>query len=244
MFHKEWLQSKTHAKNTFLMIKTTSLILTLLLLASCGSQPVKPDNNKYDLLIPALISQNQAVIETEKSRLNLGIKNNNIISLYVLALQDKPYKLISNSQILLKNLHHYNLYQQMIIKPLLLWAYAHPIYRQETAKQVRILQRETLLVAPSDIDFVACESENEGCANTLRQQVMHIISPQEFTETLTQMAENDPCINLSDENQAGEFANQCLASRKGSLKINLISKPKFLFNQWLAAFENMQNNPQ
>lgn len=225
------------------MIKRSVLILTFSLLLSCGSQPVKPVANKYDLLISALISQNQPLIKTEKNRLKLGIKNNNIISLYELALQDQPYKLISNSQILLKNLHHYNLYQQMIIKPLLLWAYAHPIYRQETAKQVRILQRETLLVAPSDIDFVSCESESEGCANTLRQQVAHIISPKEFTEMLTQMAENDPCINLSGENLAGDYANQCLASRKGSLKINLISKPKFLFNQWQAAFESMQSKP-
>lgn len=219
------------------MIKTTCLILALMLLVSCGSQPVKPPVSDKNLLISALISQNRAVIESEKARLNLSTKNNNIISLYLLATQNQPYQLISNSQILLQNIHHYSLYQQMILKPLLLWAYAHPIYRQETAKQVRILQRESLLVAPSDIDFIACESEHEGCANTLRQQITHIISPKELTEALTQMAENDPCINLSDENLAGDFGNQCLASRKGDLKINLISKPHFLFSQWEMMFE-------
>lgn len=216
------------------MIKKSLIILMFLTLISCGSQPVKP-HKTTDLLISALIAQNMPLINTEKAQLNLGIKNENIISLYLLALQDQPYKLISNSQILLQNLHHYNLQQQIIIKQMLLWAYVHPIYRQETAKQVRILQREHLLVAPSDIDFVVCETENEGCANTLRQQIAHIISAHELTEALTQMANNDPCINLSDENLAGEFANQCLASRKGDLKINLISKPKFLFNQWQAA---------
>jgi hypothetical protein len=216
------------------MIKQTLIIVTILALISCGSQPVKPTNTK-DLLISALIAQDQFLINTEKNKLQLGTKNNNIISLYLLALQDQPYKLISNSQIILQNMHHYNLHQQIILKQLLLWAYVHPIYRQETAKQVRILQRETLLVAPSNIDFPLCETNNEGCANNLRQQLTHIIAPQELTEALTQMAENDPCINLSDENLEGDFANQCLASRKGSLKINLISTPKFLFNQWLSA---------
>ncbi|MCB1583154.1 MAG: hypothetical protein R3E90_05365 [Marinicella sp.] len=220
-------------------MKKTLIILTFLMLISCGNQPVKPQKTT-DLLISALIAQNTALIDNEKTKLQLGTKNNNIIGLYLLALQNQPYQLISNSQVLMQNMHHYNLPQQIILKQLLLWAYAHPIYRQETAKQVRILQRETLLVAPSNIDFVACESENEGCANTLRQQVAHIISAHELTEALTQMAENDPCINLSDENMTGEFANQCLASRKGNLKINLISTPKFLFNQWQSAFEGEQ----
>jgi len=223
------------------MTKITPIILLIILLTGCGSQPIKPVNN-HSALIAALIAQDQHKINLEKSKLSIGTKNSNIINLYLMAIQDKPYNVINHSQKLLPNFHHYNLYQQMILKPILLWAYAHPIYRQETAKQVRILQRESLLVAPSNISFMSCEKKNEGCANNLRTQLAHVIDSKAFTETLTQMAENDPCINLTDENLAGEFADQCLASRKGNLKINLISKPKFLFNQWQAIFDSQASN--
>ena len=212
-------------------------VIVSVLLAACGSQPTKPTND-HQLLIAALISQNQPQIIAEQHRLAISTRNTNLISLYLMTLQDKPYEVISNSQILLKNFHQYSPNQQSILKQLLLWAYAHPIYRQETAKQVRLLQRESLLVAPSQIDFVACEVNHEGCANNMRAQVAHVIEPFELTEILTSMAENDPCINLSDENLAGDYGNQCLASRKGDLKVNLISIPKFLFNQWQAVFES------
>jgi hypothetical protein len=219
------------------MHKFTAIFFITILLTACGGQPVKPQKD-YTRLISALIAQNLPIIKTEQQKLKVGTKNRNIINLYQLAIQDEPYQLISNSQLLIQNIHHYNLYQQIILKQLLLWAYVHPVYRQETAKQVRILQRETLLVAPSKIDFVVCESVNEGCSNVLRAQVSHVIDPKDFTELLIQMAENDPCINLSDTNLAGDFANQCLASRKGDLEVNLISKPKFLFNQWQAMLES------
>ncbi|TDR23421.1 hypothetical protein [Marinicella litoralis] len=218
------------------MRKFTSIVITFILLSACGSQPSKPQID-HTRLIAALIAQNNPLIKAERNKLKISTKNRNIINLYQLTINDKPYEVISNSQVLLKNLHHYNLHQQIILKQLLLWAYAHPIYRQETAKQIRILQRESLLVAPSQIDFLLCESENDGCSNALRAQVSHVINPKELTEILTQMAENDPCINLSDENLAGDFGNQCLASRKGDLKINLISKPQFLFDQWQAIFD-------
>ncbi len=212
-----------------------ALIAVIVLLSACGSQPVKPTTN-YQMLVGALLAQDASRIINTKNQLSVGTKNDNIIKLYLLAINEQPYELISNSQILLQNIHHYDRHQQGILKPLLLWAYAHPIYRQETAKQVRLLQRETLLVAPSDIDFVQCEADNPGCANGLRAQVAHIISPNELTEVLSQMAHNDPCINLSDENLGGDFGNQCLASRKGDLKINLLSKPNFLSAQWQALF--------
>ncbi len=205
-----------------------------LLLSACGSQPIKPRVNPEQILITALVAQDRSQIITSKSQIKLKIKNNNIINLYLLAINNKPYQLLSNSQLLLKNYHNYNSAQQNIIKPMLLWTYAHPIYRQETAKQVRLLQRETLLVAPSNINFKACEMKNAGCANILREQIAAIITPAELTTTLQSMAHNDPCINLSDENLAGEFGNQCLASRKGNLKINLISHPQYLYDQWAA----------
>lgn len=212
------------------------LISLICLLAACGSQPSKPRVDPEHILIAALVAQDRSQIINHKNMVKLKIKNQNIINLYLLAIANKPYQLLSNSQLLIKNYHNYNTAQQNIIKPMLLWTYAHPIYRQETAKQVRLLQRETLLVAPSNIKFEACETEQAGCANTLREQIAAIVTPAELTRTLQSMANNDPCINLSDENLAGEFGNLCLASRKGDLKINLISHPQYLYGQWAALF--------
>jgi hypothetical protein len=102
------------------------------------------------------------------------------------------------------------------------------------------LQREELLVAPSDIDFAQCVDEQPMCANLMRGRLKTISSPDEINQRLIEMANNDPCINLSNQNLAGNFASQCLANRKGNLKINLLSSPKFLKDQWLAVLENRQ----
>ncbi len=213
----------------------------LLLLSACGSQPIKPTIDHKQQLIAALVAQDRSRIIAHTDVIQPKLKNKNIINLYLLAIDDEPYQLLSNSQLLLKNFHNYNSTQQNMIKPMLLWAYAHPIYRQETAKQVRLLQRETLLVAPSNINFKACEnSNNKNCAGTLRAQIAAIITPSELTSTLQSMANNDPCINLSNENLGGDFGNQCLASRKGTLKINLISQPQYLFSDW----ENLLNTAE
>jgi hypothetical protein len=209
-----------------------------LLLSACGSQPTKPRINVQQQLIAALVTQDRSQIIATKKLAKLKIKNQNIINLYLLAIDNQPYELLSHSQLLLKNFHNYSVAQQEILKPMLLWAYAHPIYRQETAQQVRLLQRESLMVAPSNINFQACKTHNEGCANTLRDQIAAIIAPADLNAALESMADHDPCINLSDDNLGGDFGNQCLASRKGSLKVNLISHPQYLFSQW----QNMLSN--
>lgn len=217
-----------------------SLLSLVFLLSSCGSGPqVKPKGPKAQL-IQALTAKNNVGITQHKSIIKNRTKALNVVQLYQLAISKEPYRVVSNSQLLLQNIQHYSLSQQIILKQLLLWAYAHPIYRQETGKQVRILQRSELLVAPSDINFAKCLADDlsqvKGCS-TLRRQVSHIISNKELNETLHTMANNDPCINLTDDNVAGDAANQCLASRKGDLKINLISIPNFLSSQWEQAIE-------
>ncbi len=215
-------------------------ILMVLLLSACGGGPqVKPLSPKAALVL-ALVTKNNPAITQHKSILNNKRKALNVVQLYQLAVEEKPYRLVSNSKLLLQNMHHYSLQQQIILKQMMLWAYAHPIYRQETGKQVRILQRTELLVAPSDINFSKCQGDDissiEGCS-ALRQLINPIISTKEMNETLNTMAGNDPCINLTNENVAGDAANQCLASRKGDLKINLLSVPNFLSDQWEQALE-------
>lgn len=219
------------------------LILTFIaLLTACGNPSNQRKTSQNGLLIAALVAQDHNKIIAAKSQLKLNPYNKQIVDLYLFAVSDEPYQLLSHSQQLINNFHQYTAAQQRILKPMLLWAYAHPIYRQETAKEVRLLQRETLLVAPSKIDFAACEERQTGCSSTLREQVANIIAPMEFTEILVQMANNDPCINLSQENVGGESGHQCLASRKGDLKINLISKPQYLFAQWEDMFDSQSMN--
>lgn len=219
------------------MLRISLLVIMYFMLNACGA-PTKPAKDSKQRLIAALVSQNANQVMKHKSSANLSLKNQNIVNLYTLVINNQPYQWMSSSQSLIKNYHHYNQAQQNLLKPMLLWAYAHPIYRQETAKQVRLLQREELLVAPSHIDFMACEQQQKGCANTLRQQIAHMVKPGELTSTLLTMANNDPCINLTNENIGGDIGNQCLASRKGDLKVNLLSQPKFLYTQWEAILSN------
>ncbi|MCX7545850.1 hypothetical protein [Marinicella gelatinilytica] len=213
------------------------LLSAIALLVACASQPVKPD---YNPLVNALISQDRTVIIAERGHHQLSVKNDNIINLYLLMIDNKPSAVVANSKLLIENYHQYSFYQQQILKPILLWAYLHPIYRRETGKDIRILQREELLVAPSNIDFSRCIDEQPVCANLMRGRLKVISSPYEINQRLTEMANNDPCINLTKENMAGDFANKCLANRKGDLKINLLSPPNFLADQWLAILEDRQ----
>ena len=213
------------------------LLITIALLAACAAQPTKPD---YNPLVRALISQDRSAIITERGQFSLSTKTNNVINLYLLMIDNNPSAVVANSKILIENYHQYSFYQQQILKPLLLWAYLHPIYRRETGKDIRILQREELLVAPSNIDFSQCIDEQPVCANLMRGRLKAISSPNEINTRLVEMANNDPCINLTDKNMAGDFGNQCLANRKGDLKINLLSPPNFLADQWQAVLEDRQ----
>ncbi|MCW8870037.1 MAG: hypothetical protein OQK49_04970 [Proteobacteria bacterium] len=213
------------------------LFVIILVLAACAAAPTKPD---YNPLVNALISQNKSAIISARAARPVSVKNDNIINLYLLMIDNNPSAVVANSKLLIENYHQYNFYQQQILKPILLWAYLHPIYRRETARDIRILQREELLVAPSNIDFAQCIDEQPMCANLMRGRLKAISSPDEINQRLIEMANNDPCINLSDQNLAGDFASQCLANRKGNLKINLLSSPKFLKDQWLAVLENRQ----
>jgi hypothetical protein len=213
------------------------LFVIILVLAACAAAPTKPD---YNPLVNALISQNKSAIISARAAQPVSVKNDNIINLYLLMIDNNPSAVVANSKLLIENYHQYNFYQQQILKPILLWAHLHPIYRRETARDIRILQREELLVAPSDIDFAQCVDEQPMCANLMRGRLKTISSPDEINQRLIEMANNDPCINLSNQNLAGNFASQCLANRKGNLKINLLSSPKFLKDQWLAVLENRQ----
>lgn len=207
--------------------------LIVLLLCACGSNPVKPTSVDTSTLIRALLQQDKIQIQQQKDLIRLGTRTSNIINLYLMLLHDNPIGIVNNTEQLINNIHHYSLQQQIVLQKILLWAYAIQIYRHETGQQIRILQREQLLLAPSNIDFVECELLKEHCSVELRDRLSSFVSAQELRETLFIIANNDPCINLTDKNLAGDFASQCLASRKGDLKVNLLSPPNFLRDQWI-----------
>ena len=213
------------------------ILIIVIALVACAGAPTRPD---YNGLVKALISQDRSAIIAARGQQPVSVKNDNIINLYLLMIDNNPSAVVANSKLLIENFHQYSFYQQQILKPILLWAYLHPIYRRETARDIRILQREELLVAPSNIDFAGCIDEQPMCANLMRARLKAISSPDEINRKLIEMADNDPCINLTNQNLAGDFANQCLANRKGDLKINLLSPPKFIAEQWLAVFEERQ----
>jgi len=221
-------------------MKSAGLVIILTLLSACGSQSNKQAPDHQQLLLSALAAGNATQINTHKNQSQLSTKDKKIINLYLSVLDKKPYRVISDSQQIIKNFSQYNSAQQNVLKPMLVWAYAHPIYRQETAKQVRLLQRKTLLVAPSEIDFIGCETKQKGCAHILRSQIKHLVNQRDLTAALITMADQDPCINLTNENLSGDHGNRCLASRKGSLKIELLPPPVVSLPLWQAMFSDTQ----
>ncbi|MCF6300068.1 MAG: hypothetical protein L3J52_02955 [Proteobacteria bacterium] len=208
-------------------------VLIVILLSACGSNPVKPISIDTSALVRALLQQDKIQIQQQKDLIGLGTRTSNIINLYLMLLHDNPIGIVNNSEQLITNIHHYSLQQQVVLQKILLWAYAIQIYRHETGQQIRILQTEQLLLAPSNINFGECELLKEHCSVELRNRLGAFVSAQELSETLFIIANNDPCINLTHENLAGDFASQCLASRKGDLKVNLLSRPNFLHGQWV-----------
>ncbi|WP_395377794.1 hypothetical protein [Marinicella sp. W31] len=200
------------------------------LLISCA--PPKVPDNPNNALLNALLSDNPNAIQQQLNQSDTTVDSSQLIELYNLVLRDRHHQIADQSKILLKRYGNLSNSQKKIAKEIISWAYIRKIYRQETARQVRIYQREELLVAPSDIDFKSCEQTGKHCANALRERLYPLISADQLTEILLQMAAKDPCINLSNEDRAGEFASNCLATRKGNLKLVLLSPPQFTRMEW------------
>ena len=201
-----------------------------LVLVSCA--PPKTPENPNDALLKALLSDNPNAIQQQLSQSDTTADSRQLIELYNLLLRDRHHQIADQSKVLLKRYNNLSNSQKKIAKDIISWAYIRKIYRQETARQVRIYQREELLVAPSEIDFKSCEQEAKHCANALRKRLNPLVSAGQLTEILLEMAAKDPCINLSTEDRAGEFASNCLATRKGNLKLVLLPAPQFTRTEW------------
>lgn len=211
--------------------------ITTLTLALCSCTPPKKvvQANHSDLE-SALANNNLSAIQKSLGNSNLNNTNRQLVYLYTLLLQDRHHNIVDQSKNLISRYNQLTSEQKKIATDILSWAYARKIYRQETAQQVRLFQREQLLLAPSNIDFSSCLNVSSRCANQYRSDIATIISGPELNKILSKMAAKDPCINLSTTDKGGDTANKCLASRKGNLKVTLLQKPRFSRSQWASLF--------
>lgn len=127
-----------------------------------------------------------------------------------------------------------SLSQKLIFEEMQKWLNLKNIYREEISPPVRILQREQLYLAPSNISFTLCPSSTLNCASKARNVISSYMTNEEIIISLKRMALKDPCVNLSHTLQGKIKANRCLQKSKGGLAIELLSKPRFNVLQWNA----------
>ncbi len=216
--------------------RTLLLAPLILLLSACPQKTeVKPGGNKARLVNALVDARKDAIVQAMTAHPVSAI-NRDIIALYMLMLDDNLYAISSDSLGFLPRYNGLTSPQKNIVGDILSWAFMQQIYRHETAGQVRILQRQELLLAPSRLQFSECRSHNPNCANDLRKNIRPVLSFDALNTQLMRMAEADPCINMSKENKGAEVANRCLASRKGNLKVTLVRKPNFTRQLWQSLF--------
>lgn len=206
----------------------------ILVLQSCGS-PKKQHSDK-ELLIQAIMEGNKGSVEMLLQKVPLGVDRRNLILQYFLMQEDKTLPLIQSlmatNQMVEDEPPQYKEFLNMH-KAINSWAFLHEIYRLEVAKDIRILQREQLFLAPSNVDFEKCQLKTSAnCAYNSRKQLYRFYNQQQIIDELRNMAQNDPCINLTQSLQDETKANRCLKKRMGELQVVLKQKPQFTYQQW------------
>lgn len=200
-------------------------------LLSCGAPVVKV--SPRDVLIQNIVENNKSAVLQNLPNAGLSTNVRNLIIQYFDMQENMNLKLVQS--LLVTN----NLVKQesagftKINQALNTWAFLQEIYRIEVAKDVRILQRDKLYLAPSNVNFNKCQNtKSSDCAINSRTQLNAFLNQEQITSELKLMAENDPCINLTIELQDDIKANQCLQKRMGEIDVLLISKPQFSFQDW------------
>ena len=218
-----------------MLIKKIIIVFALIIfLISCGSeQKIKPKSNTM-LLAQALSSNNFS----EANRINPLIRKTeniqNIIKLYEVLYEEQSTKLNNELNYISQFYPQMNDSHKVIVDEIKIWANLMQIYKYEISPPVRILQREVLYLAPSNIDFSTCpNSSSTSCATNARSDLSLLLTNETITDALKQMAKNDPCVNLSNRLQGEKIANRCLKKSKSNLEIILLPLPRYNTNQWL-----------
>lgn len=192
------------------------------------------------LLIEALRIKNFNSANIYLKNMRLTENSQNLIQVYISLYFDNLLTLNNSITYLEQFYSGMSFVQQSMFNQIANWVYINTVYRKEISPPVRILQRQELLLAPSEIDFDLCvdNSTNTHCAFQQRKILLTFLSNKQITNTLKKMALKDPCVNLSSKPQGQKIANRCLNKSTGDLKLTLLPVPFFTYNEWLQIVNN------
>ena len=221
-------------------ISVLLLLLISVFMTACEKKSVIVVHSGQQLLIKAIRNKNFTLAEAYLEKIRLTENSQNLIHFYM-SLYSENLLTLNNSINYLEQFYSgMSFFQQSVFKQMANWVYLNTIYRQEISPPVRILQRQELLLAPSEIDFDLCvdNSTNTHCAFQQRKILLTSLSNKQITNTLKKMALKDPCVNLSSKPQGQKVANRCLNKSTGDLKVSLLPVPFFSYNDWLKIVNN------
>ncbi len=228
---------RTTTRESFMKIKLFSIALISLLVISCGKPTeVKPDNKT--LLAQALYLKDFNLAQRQLANTKLSKNTKNLIKANQIMHQSNEPSLQRELEYLHQFYSHMNPFHQNLYNQMRQWLLLKQIYRTEIAPPVRILQRKELYLAPSNINFNICQTTPARCASEQRAELTKLITTEVIEQELKKMALKDPCANLSNSLKDSTFANRCLNSSKGDLRIELLSKPFLTQSKWLQVINN------
>lgn len=215
-----------------IFFKTFILTSLIFLLISCGNKKVVIDDK--DLLSRAIVEGNKGSVEALLQKVEVGVNRRNLILQYFYMLEDKALPLIQS--LMVTNTMVAEEQQAVFLKmhrDINSWVFLHEIYRLEVSKDIRLLQRDQLFLAPTNVKFDKCQlTVSESCAHNSRKELYQFMNQEQIILELKQMASKDPCVNLTQSLQGEDKANHCLQKRMGEVDVVLIKKPQYSFQEW------------
>ncbi len=217
--------------------KLVYLSIVTLLIIGCGKPTEVRSNNKTQLA-QALYLKDFDTVQKLLTKSNLNENKRNLIKANQAMQQGIEPSLQQELRYLQQSYSQMNPAEQSLYNKMHQWLLLKQIYRTEIAPPVRILQRKELYLAPSHINFNICQTTPARCASQQRDELTKLITAEVIEQELKKMALKDPCANLSNSLKDSTFANRCLNSSKGDLRIELLPKPFLTQSKWLQVISN------
>jgi hypothetical protein len=214
------------------------ILLLSLCLFSCNKKPPLKIVDYNQLLVEALVSRNFTQANLIMQNIKTTENMQNIISLYSQLELKSIVQLDFSIRYLNEFYAEMSETHQHMLDAMAKWVYLKQIYQHEISPPVRILQRNELYLAPSNVDFDLCPSKISTCAFKVRNKISKYMTKVEIRSMLKSMAIKDPCVNLTNRLQGHLFANKCLKKNKGHLKVSLLSAPSFNHDIWRRALSS------
>lgn len=222
--------TKVSMKKLILCVGFSGIVLT-----ACHKKPIIKIPTDQQLLIESIRNKNFNTTQVYVKKMRLTENSQNLIDFYISLYFDNLLTLNNTVNYLEQFYSDMNFMQQSVFKQMSHWVYLNNIYRHEISPPVRILQRQDLLLAPSNINFNLCmeDIDNKVCASNIRKKLLPFMNSEHIAKQLKKMALKDPCVNLSTKPLGRDIANRCLKKSSGDLKISLLPVPDFTYNEWL-----------